>query len=142
MVIVAAVAFARSIFRKGAGFAAAMVALFAVLYRWCVAPRLVAGARAQAEEGVAGRIEGHAAMHMAAPTGRGLLNRIQSPGGRTTIVDYFVAAVLWTGGISFGGAIVFLFFVKTGGPAMLRAMREPMPPATLHHAGHGGGDPR
>src|SRR3989454_6685227 len=96
----AAVALARSIFRKGANFTAAMavevastnlvielgillallmgwqftaaefvggpimIVLIAVLYRVFLRRRLVAAALEQADRGIAGSMEGHAAMHM------------------------------------------------------------------------------
>jgi uncharacterized membrane protein YraQ (UPF0718 family) len=99
----AAVAFARSLFRKGADFTAAMafqfastnlvvelgiimalilgwqftlgefvggplmVVLMALLFRAFLTPRLVQEARAQADRGRAGRMEGHAEMDMSVP---------------------------------------------------------------------------
>src|SRR5262245_777828 len=96
----AAVALARSLFRKGAGFTAAMafeigstnlvvelgvilallmgwqftaaefvggplmIVVLAVLFRLFVRSRLVEAAREQAERGIAGSMEGHAAMDM------------------------------------------------------------------------------
>jgi uncharacterized protein len=206
----AAVAIARSLFRKGANFTAAMafelastnlvveltviivvllgwqfaaaefigapvmVAILAVLFRRFLSPRLLHEARAQADKGIAGRMEGHAGMHMEVTDGP-LLRRLFSPAGRTAVSHYFVmdwasvwldigiglliagalaalvpadfwngfflsghptlariwgpiigplvaivsfvcsvgnvplAAVLWTGGISFGGVIAFIF---------------------------------
>ncbi|HUX33449.1 MAG TPA: permease [Gemmatimonadaceae bacterium] len=142
----AAVAIARSIFRKGADFtaamtfeiastnlvleltivilvflgwqfalaevvgAAAMVTILALLFRWFLTPRLVAEATAQAEKGIAGRMEGHAAMDMGAVTGGGLWRRIRSPEGRTAISHYFVMdwASVWidvAGGLLIAGAL-------------------------------------
>lgn len=142
----AAVAIARSIFRKGADFtaamtfeiastnvvleltiimivflgwqfalaevvgAAAMVTMLALLFRWRLTPKLLAGATAQANKGLAGRMEGHADMHMPAPAGGGLLARIRSPGGRTAISHYFVmdGASVWidiAGGLLIAGAL-------------------------------------
>src|SRR5437879_11228952 len=99
----AAVALARSLFRKGAGFAAAMafeiastnlvielgivlallmgwqftlaefvggplmIIMVAVLFRLFLRQRLLAAARTQAEQGIAGSMEGHAAMAMTVP---------------------------------------------------------------------------
>src|SRR5450631_1950301 len=96
----AAVALARSLFRKGASFTAAiafeiastnlvielgvilillmgwpfalgefvggpiMIVVVALLFRVLLRPRLLAGAREQAERGLAGSMEGHAAMDM------------------------------------------------------------------------------
>jgi uncharacterized membrane protein YraQ (UPF0718 family) len=206
----AAVALARSIFRKGADFTAAMafqfastnlvielgiimavllgwqftlaefvggplmIVLLAVTFRLLLRRRLVQAARRQADRGLAGRMEGHADMDMAA-TGRSLWSRLRSREGFTATSHYFVmdwasvwvdlavglllagalgawvpeafwqgfflvdhpvaaelwgplvgplvavvsfvcsignvplAAVLWNGGISFGGVIAFIF---------------------------------
>src|SRR5882724_8097085 len=207
----AAVALARSLFRKGADFTAAMafeiastnlvvelgvilallmgwqftaaefvggpimIVLLAVLFRLVLKNGLVARAREQAERGVAGSMEGHAAMDMSAPGDGSFLRRLLSRGGLTSVSHVFVmewaailrdlviglliagavaawvpdsfwqgfffsahpvaaavwgpivgpivamlsfvcsignvplAVVLWTGGISFGGVIAFIF---------------------------------
>jgi uncharacterized protein len=207
----AAVALARSIFRRGADFVAAMafqfastnlvlelgiiiavligwqfvaaefvgglimVALLTVMLRAVMNPQLIEEARQQADRGLAGRMEGHAAMDMSVGGEGSILTRIISPKGFTAISHYFVmdwasvwidivlglliagalaawvpkefwqafflsadpvwskivgpligpivaivsfvcsvgnvplAAVLWNGGISFGGVIAFLF---------------------------------
>ena len=195
----AAVAVARSLFRKGATFANAilfefastnlvfelglvllvflgwqflaaefaggllMVAILAVIFKYTLRARLVDEARAQAEKGIPGRMEGHAAMHHAfgdrlttvshffymnvasvaqdVVLGFLIAGAIAAwvPGsfwqtvflthdqGLTTIWGPLVApliallsfvcsvgnvplaAVLWNGGISFGGAITFIF---------------------------------
>jgi uncharacterized protein len=206
----AAVALARSIFRKGANFTAAMafefastnlvielgiilwllmgwrftlaefvggfimVVLLGLLFRSFLTPRLLEMARAQAEKGVQGSMEGHAEMDMSVTEGS-IYARITSSRGLTAISHYFVmewaailrdiviglliagalaawvpasfwqsfflvdhpfwakvwgplvgplvamlsfvcsignvplAAVLWNGGISFGGVIAFIF---------------------------------
>ena len=206
----AAVALARSIFRKGGDFIAAMAFQFAstnlvlelgiilwvlmgwqftaaewiggpimivflvILLRAAMTPRLIAAARAQADRGIAGRMEGHAAMDMSL-SGGSVLSRALSQKGFTAISHFFVmdwasiwpdivlgllisgalaawvphgfwtglflshdpvwskivgpligpvvavisfvcsvgnvplAAVLWNGGISFGGVVAFLF---------------------------------
>jgi uncharacterized membrane protein YraQ (UPF0718 family) len=207
----AAVALARSLFRKGANFTAAMafeigstnlvvelgiimallmgwqftaaefvggpimIVLVAVLFRIFVRRRLVDKAREQAERGLAGSMEGHAAMDMSV-TGEGSFwRRLLSPTGFTSVAHVFVmewaailrdlviglliagaigawvpdsfwraffftdhpvvsalwgpiigpiaailsfvcsignvplAAVLWNGGISFGGVVAFIF---------------------------------
>jgi uncharacterized protein len=142
----AAVAIARSLFRKGANFTAAMVfeiastnlvleltivlvvflgwqfalaeavgagvmiAVLALLFRRMLTPALVDEARAQADRGIAGRMEAHAEMHMSAPAGTGLLVRTASPGGRTAIAHYFVMdwASVWVdiaGGLLIAGAL-------------------------------------
>jgi uncharacterized membrane protein YraQ (UPF0718 family) len=207
----AAVALARSLFRKGADFTAAMafeigstnlvaelgiilalllgwqftlaefvggplmIVLLALLFRLFVRTRLVARAREQADKGVAGSMEGHAAMDMSVGGEGSFLRRLSSPDGFTAVAHVFVmewaavlrdiviglliagavgawvpdswwqalffeghplasalwgpligpvvailsfvcsignvplAAVLWNGGISFGGVVAFLF---------------------------------
>ena len=207
----AAVALARSLFRKGADFTAAMafeigstnlvaelgiilalllgwqftlaefvggplmIVLLALLFRLFVRTRLVARAREQADKGVAGSMEGHAAMDMSVGGEGSFLRRLTSPDGFTAVAHVFVmewaavlrdiviglliagavgawvpdswwqalffdghplasalwgpligpvvailsfvcsignvplAAVLWNGGISFGGVVAFLF---------------------------------
>jgi uncharacterized membrane protein YraQ (UPF0718 family) len=206
----AAVALARSIFRKGANFTAAMafefastnlvielgivlallmgwqftlaefvggpimIAFLALVFRLTLKPRLVEEARAQADRGLVGAMEGHAAMDMSV-TGGSILYRLTSARGFTAISHYYVmdwasiwkdiavglliagalaawvpesfwqsfflvdhpllakiwgpligplvamlsfvcsignvplAAVLWNGGISFGGVVAFIF---------------------------------
>jgi uncharacterized membrane protein YraQ (UPF0718 family) len=207
----ASVAIARSLFRKGANFTAAMafeiastnlvlelgiilwllmgwqftVAEFvggplmiigvALGFRLWVRDRVVEAAREQADKGVAGSMEGHAAMDMSVQGEGGFFRRLLSRDGLTAVSHYFVmdwasvvrdivlglliagafaawvptswlqaffldghplaakiwgpligplvavvsfvcsvgnvplAAVLWNGGISFGGVVSFLF---------------------------------
>lgn len=207
----AAVALARSIFRKGGDFIAAMafqfastnlvielgiilavligwqfvaaefaggvvmIALLALLLRAVMSRRRIEEARRQADRGIAGRMEGHAAMDMSVGGAGSIFARAVSPRGFSAISHYFVmdwastwidiavgllisgalaawipqdfwrafflssdpvwskivgpligalvavfsficsvgnvplAAVLWNGGISFGGVIAFLF---------------------------------
>jgi uncharacterized protein len=141
----AAVALARSIFRKGANFTAAMafefastnlvielgiilavlmgwqftaaefsggvvmVVLLALLFRSFLTPKLVEMARRRAEQGIAGRMEGHAAMDMSI-TGGSLLSRITSRRGFTAISHFFVMdwASIWVdvgGGLLIAGAL-------------------------------------
>lgn len=206
----AAVALARSMFRKGANFTAAMafqfastnlvlelgillavlmgwqftlaefvgaplmIAIMVLLFRRFITPKIVEAARQQADKGLRGRMEGHAAMDMSLHEGT-IWQRMTSKQGRTTISHFFVmdwvsvwmdiggglliagalaawvpqqfwqgfflqghpvlaklwgplvgpivailsfvcsvgnvplAAVLWNGGISFGGVVAFLF---------------------------------
>jgi uncharacterized protein len=206
----AAVALARSMFRKRANFTAAMAFQFAstnlvlelgillavlmgwqftlaeftggplmivimvLLFKVLLSPRIVEAARQQAEKGLQGRMEGHAAMDMSVHEGT-IWQRMTSDKGRTAISHFFVmdwvsiwidigaglliagalaawvpnhfwqafflqghpipaklwgpavgpivailsfvcsvgnvplAAVLWNGGISFGGVVAFLF---------------------------------
>jgi uncharacterized membrane protein YraQ (UPF0718 family) len=128
----AAVALARSIFRKGANFTAAMafqfastnlvielgiimavllgwqftlaefvggplmIVLLALLFRATLRRRLVDQARAQADRGLVGRMEGHADMDMAV-TGGSLWSRLRSAEGLTATSHYFVMdwAAVW-----------------------------------------------
>jgi hypothetical protein len=207
----AAVALARSLFRKGANFTAAMafeigstnlvvelgiilallmgwqftaaefiggplmILVLAVLFRLFVRSRLIDKAREQAERGIAGSMEGHAAMDMSIKGDASFWRRLLSARGFTSVSHVFVmewmailrdlvlglliagaiaawvpesfwqsfflanhpgwaalwgpivgpvvaivsfvcsignvplAAVLWNGGISFGGVIAFIF---------------------------------
>jgi len=152
-----------------------MIILVAVAFRLFLTPRLVAGAKAQAEKGVLGSMEGHAEMDMSAKGEGSWWQRLRTPAGFTATADYFVmdwaaigrdiaaglliagalaawvphsfwqglfltdhptaaklwgpligplvavlsfvcsvgnvplAAVLWNGGISFGGVLAFIF---------------------------------
>ena len=121
----AAVAIARSSFRKGANFTAAitfqiastnlvlelgiilivllgwqfalaeftggplMVIIVAILFRRFLSKQRVEQARVQAEKGVAGKMEGHAEMHMEIEGGS-IWSRIASMKGFTAISHYFV----------------------------------------------------
>ncbi len=207
----AAVALARSLFRKGASFMAAMafeiastnlvielgiilallmgwqftlaefvggpimIVLLAVLFRLFLRQHLLENARTQADKGLAGSMEGHAAMDMTIQQKGTLWRRLRSKQGSTAVSHIFVmewtavirdivlglliagaiaawvpdsfwrhlffvghptlakvwgpligpvvsllsfvcsignvplAAVLWNGGISFGGVIAFIF---------------------------------
>src|SRR6266566_3622699 len=130
----AAVALARSIFRKGAHFTAAMafelastnlvaeltiiiivlmgwqfaaaefvggplmVVLMALLFRLFLSHKLVGEARAQADRGLKGQMEGHAEMDMSV-TGGSLWQRITSKNGFTATSHYFVMDLLLYGKI-------------------------------------------
>ncbi len=141
----AAVAIARSIFRKGADFTAVMafelastnlvleltiiivvflgwqfaaaefvgaplmIASLAILFRRFLSRRLIDQARTQADRGVAGRMEGHAEMHMEVTEGS-LRERLFSDEGFTAISHYFVMDWLsvWkdvVGGLLIAGAL-------------------------------------
>ncbi|MGO8768346.1 MAG: permease [Mycobacterium sp.] len=122
----AAVALARSLFRKGANFTAAMafeigstnlvvelgiilallmgwqftaaefvggplmIVVLAVLFRLFVRSRLVDAAREQAERGIAGSMEGHAAMDMSIKAEGSFRRRLLSREGLTSISHVFV----------------------------------------------------
>src|SRR6266704_1456199 len=161
----AAVALARSLYRKGADFTSAMAFQFAstnlvielglilalligwqftlaefvggplmilflaLLFRRFLTTRLREAARVQAERGLAGSMEGHAAMDMSIASGGSfwrrlfftdhpLVAKIWGPliGPLVAVVTFVcsignapLAAVLWNGGISFGGVISFIF---------------------------------
>ena len=115
----AAVALARSLFRKGANFTPAMafeiastnlviemgiilallmgwqftlaefvggplmILILAVLFRLFLRRRILEAAREQADKGLAGRMEGHAAMDMGVHEGGNALRRLASPPGFT-----------------------------------------------------------
>lgn len=121
----AAVAIARSAFKKGADFTAAMafeiastnlvlelgiilvvlmgwqfalaefaggplmIILLALLFRRFLSKSRVDEARNQSDKGIAGRMEGHAAMHMEVEGGS-ITQRIFSPKGLTAISHFFV----------------------------------------------------
>lgn len=142
----AAVALARSLFRKGANFTAAiafeiastnlvielgiilillmgwqfalaefvggpiMIVVIAVLFRLFLRPRLLAAARRQAERGVPGSMEGHAAMDMSVTASGSVWRRLASAKGLTSVSHIFVmewAAVIRdiTIGLLIAGAI-------------------------------------
>ncbi|BAX91773.1 putative permease [Mycobacterium shigaense] len=122
----AAVALARSLFRKGANFTAAMafeigstnlvvelgiilallmgwqftaaefiggplmIVVLAILFRLFVRPRLVDAAREQAELGIAGSMEGHAAMEMSIQREGSFWRRLFSGAGFTSVSHVFV----------------------------------------------------
>ncbi|MFC3572262.1 permease [Streptomyces yaanensis] len=142
----AAVALARSLFRKGADFTAAMafeiastnlvielgvilallmgwqftlaefvggpvmIVVLAVLFRVLLRERLLRSAREQAERGLAGSMEGHAAMDMSVGGEGGFLGRLLSRRGFTSVSHIFVmewAAILrdLVAGLLIAGAI-------------------------------------
>jgi hypothetical protein len=122
----AAVALARSLFRKGASFTAAMafeiastnlvvelgiilalliawqftvaefvggpimIVLLAVAFRLFLRQRLLESAREQADRGLAGSMEGHAAMDMSIQTSGPIWRRLRSPGASTAVSHIFV----------------------------------------------------
>ena len=122
----AAVALARSLFRKGASFTAAMafeiastnlvielgvilallmgwqftlaeftggpvmIVTIAVAFRLLLRERLLSQARAQAERGIAGSMEGHAAMDMAVQRPGSFTSRLFSRDGYTAVAHVFV----------------------------------------------------
>jgi hypothetical protein len=142
----AAVALARSLFRKGADFTAAMafemastnlvvelsiimlvflgwqftvaefvgaplmVTFLVLLFRRFLRRDVLEEARHQADKGIAGRMEGHAAMDMSVRGGGSLLSRLMSPEGLTAVSHYFVMdwVSVWmdiVGGLLMAGAL-------------------------------------
>jgi uncharacterized membrane protein YraQ (UPF0718 family) len=142
----AAVALARSLFRKGADFTASMafefastnlvielgiimalilgwqftlgefvggplmIVLMALLFRLALRPRLVAEARAHAQRGVPGRMEGHAEMDMTVSETGSLWSRLRSRQGLNATAAFFVTdwASIWmdiAGGLLIAGAL-------------------------------------
>jgi uncharacterized membrane protein YraQ (UPF0718 family) len=86
-----------------------MIVLLALQFRAFLTPRLVEMARRQAERGVAGRMEGHAAMDMSI-SGGSIRSRITSARGFTAISHFFVMdwASIWVdiaGGLLIAGAL-------------------------------------
>jgi uncharacterized membrane protein YraQ (UPF0718 family) len=74
-----------------------MIVVLAVLFRVFVRSRTLDAARAQAERGIAGSMEGHAAMDMSVPGGGPFWRRLLSRQGFTSISHLFVmewAAIL------------------------------------------------
>jgi uncharacterized membrane protein YraQ (UPF0718 family) len=122
----AAVALARSLFRKGANFTAAMafeigstnlvvelgiilalilgwqftaaefvggpvmIVVLALLFRALLRPRLVREAAEQADRGLAGSMEGHAAMDMSIQDSGSIWSRLRSSRGYTAVSHIFV----------------------------------------------------
>jgi uncharacterized protein len=86
-----------------------MVALLVLLFRRFLARELVGEAKAQADKGILGRMEGHAEMDMSVTEGS-LWQRIKSERGLTAISHYFVMdwAAVWpdiAGGLVIAGAL-------------------------------------
>jgi uncharacterized protein len=74
-----------------------MVILLAAMFRLTLTPRLVESARRHAEQGRAGRMEGHASMDMSVEGGS-VISRLLSGRGLTATSHYFVMdwASVWT----------------------------------------------
>jgi uncharacterized membrane protein YraQ (UPF0718 family) len=94
-----------------------MILAVALLFRWWVRGRIVDAARAQAERGLAGSMEGHAAMDLSVRAEGPVWRRILSPAGFTATAAYFVMewAAVWrdlAGGLLIAGA--FAAWVPVG----------------------------
>ncbi|MGI8814143.1 MAG: permease [Pseudonocardia sp.] len=87
-----------------------MIVALAVLFRLALRPRLIAVARAQAEEGLAGSMEGHAALDMSVQRPGSFGRRLFSGDAVTSVSHVFVMewAPIWkdlVGGLLIAGAI-------------------------------------
>jgi uncharacterized membrane protein YraQ (UPF0718 family) len=87
-----------------------MIVLMALVFRVFLKRRLVDEARAQAERGLLGRMEGHAEMDMSVAEKGALWRRLTSPQGFTATANYFVMdwAAIWVdifGGLLIAGAL-------------------------------------
>jgi uncharacterized protein len=74
-----------------------MIIFVALIFRRFVHQKLLSEARDQANRGLAGSMEGHAAMDMSLPAGRSLRRRLMSGDGLTAVSNVFVmewAAIL------------------------------------------------
>jgi uncharacterized membrane protein YraQ (UPF0718 family) len=138
----ASVALARSLFRKGADFTAAMafqiastnlvielgivmalllgwqfvvgefvggplmIVLVALVFRFVLTRRLVDEARAEANRGRLGSMEGHAEMDMSAGGEGSWWRRLRTPAGLTATADYFVMDWAAVARDVFGGLLI------------------------------------
>jgi len=87
-----------------------MIILLALLFRLFLRKRVVEAARTQAGKGIAGSMEGHAAMDMSIKVPGSLWTRLRSPAGFTSVSHVFVmewAAILrdMVGGLLIAGAL-------------------------------------
>ena len=76
-----------------------MIIILAILFRLFLTPKLVKAAHAQAEKGLSGRMEGHAAMDDMVVTGDGSVwQKLRSQDGKTATSHFFVMdwASIWT----------------------------------------------
>ncbi len=75
-----------------------MVILIALIFRFTLTPKLIALAKHQAEKGVMGKMEGHAAMDMSVSDKGTFMQKLFSGKGFTAISEYFVMDVvsIWT----------------------------------------------
>lgn len=153
----ASVALARSLFRKGANFTAAMafevastnlvielgiilalligwqftlaefvggplmILLLALAFRLWVRGQVVEAAREQADKGVAGSMEGHAAMDMSVQAQGSIWQRLRSPAGFTSTSGYFVMDWAAVYKDIFGGLLIAGAFAAWVPKAFLQA---------------------
>jgi uncharacterized membrane protein YraQ (UPF0718 family) len=67
-----------------------MIVLVALLFRLWMRGQVLEAARAQADKGLAGAMEGHASMDMSVQDDRGFWQRLFSGNGYTAVASYFV----------------------------------------------------
>src|SRR3989442_3054922 len=87
-----------------------MIAILVLLFRLFLRRPLLEAARRQAERGLRGSMEGHAAMDMSVTEGGNIVQRALSPRGFAAILHYFVMdwAAIWrdvAGGLLIAGAL-------------------------------------
>ncbi len=88
-----------------------MIIVLAIVFRRFLTPKLLEAAHAQAKKGLAGRMEGHAAMDDMSVSGKGsILQKLFSKEGKTATSHFFVMdwASVWTDivlGLLIAGAI-------------------------------------
>jgi uncharacterized membrane protein YraQ (UPF0718 family) len=87
-----------------------MIVVVAVLLRLVLRQRLLREAHAQADQALAGSMEGHAAMDMSATGGGSWWRRLATPGGFTAVSHIYVMewAAIWrdlVGGLLIAGAL-------------------------------------
>src|SRR6266568_1888657 len=84
-----------------------MIVFLAIVFRVFLSRRLVEEARAEAEKGRLGSMEGHAEMDMAVEAdGRSLWQRLRSPEGFTATANYFVMDWAAVARDVFGGLLI------------------------------------
>jgi uncharacterized membrane protein YraQ (UPF0718 family) len=83
-----------------------MIVILAVLFRRFLTPRLVEEARAQADRGLHGSMEGHAEMDMSVQATGGIFRRLLSPAGFTATAQYFVMDWAAVARDIFGGLLI------------------------------------
>lgn len=67
-----------------------LIILVALIFRATLKPRMVEAARAQAQKGLAGKMEGHASMDMSVGGNGSIWQKLRSSEGRTAVSHYFV----------------------------------------------------
>jgi uncharacterized protein len=83
-----------------------MIIFIALLFRRFLGPPLLDEARAEAEKGRLGNMEGHAEMDMSVGGEGGWLQRLRTPAGFTSTADYFVMDWAAVARDVFGGLLI------------------------------------